>query len=711
MATLPLELAPPAAGCDVFTDAAVDGVVAQAQALFDGILGATEDAAPSAVATARLEAAWPAATVVSFDVFDTLVVRKVATPRDLFLLLKSVSPYAELAADATVVATARVQAEEVARTAALSMRGSVEVTLAEICSVLAPHFGLPLESVGAMVAAEQALELALCAPHQHVRGWFERAVVEGKRVWCVSDTYHSASFLRQLLTHCGLPMHGIQVLSSADELINKSSGRLFQTLVTQCRVAPSAILHIGDNPQGDGEVPASLGLHAVCHPWAAWQHTDTPSASIGDACALGMAQVAARTHEPPQPFWYRFGYAVAGPLLAGFALWLRTALEADRIDRAYFLLRDGEILQRVYRALFGDERGPTVALLESSRRAFLLPALEANEKSLTAQLLATEDPRPAREFLDRLGIRSGDVVAAFRSVGFRSPDDVVAPGDVVALRRIAALFAHPSVAQRLLARTREERALAVKYLRGEGVLGAGRVALVDVGWNGTIQKSIAAIAALSKAPTTILGYYIGTSARAGDGIAGDAMRGYLFEQAQPPSRWQQVFVLSQLVEFICSAPRGSLRGFAQRDGVVRPVHAPLDHTDAQLGWLAALHDGAEDYATDLQRERAMFGFATVSPDAALQPLARVLLHPTAEEAWHIGNVRHGDGLGTDRVRTFASFRDDAWTVPAIQADADHALWPIGLRARRDARSLLLRTMGWMDRGPVRQSFTFSGDCP
>lgn len=704
-----LELAPPPEACDRRAGVAGDPVVQRAIALFNDLRESTADAAPSIVAQAELDAAWHQVSVVSFDIFDTLLVRKTGTPRDLFLHLKALPPYSALPADAVTIANARVQAEDVARTAALRMRNSVEVTLAEICSVLAPHFGLTLEAVGAMVAAEQSLELALCTAHAHVPAWYRRAITEGKRVWCVSDTYHSADFLRELLERCGLQTDGIGIISSADELCNKSSGALYRLLLQRSGGSASDVLHIGDNAQSDGAMARTRGLHAVVHPWAGWRHDDHPSQTAGDSVARGLSQIAARTMDPPAPFWYRFGYSVAGPMLSGFALWLQRVFTEDRIDRAYFLLRDGEILSRVYDALIPAETGPTTALLESSRRAFLLPALEANRTVLTMQLLATEDPRPVREFVERLGIRSADVIAAFRSVGFRSPDDVVSPDDSEAMRKVAALFAHPAVAQRLIARSREERALMVEYLRGAGVFAPGRVALVDVGWNGTIQKSIAAVKELTKTPTEILGYYIGTGSRARDGLGGDVMRGYLFEFEQPAARWQRVFVLSQLVEFICSAPRGSLRGFAKREGRVVPVNAPLDHSGAQLDALAQLHEGAAAYAADLRRERDVLGCGEITPDAALHAFARVLLDPTAEEAAHIGDLQHGDGLGTDRVRSLAAFRDDSWTVPAIRTDLARALWPTGLRARRDPRTLLLRSLEWMERAAPAAVESAGGD--
>ena len=694
MTALPVR--PVADGAGTLRDASTALLDATARALTGGAATLPDR---RALATARFDASFGAARVISFDVFDTLVVRKVASPRDVFLHLATTQPFAGWGLAPDALATLRRDAERTARRAAAAARGSGEVTLHEIHAVLADTLGRSASDVPAMVAAERLVERALCVAHPHLRRWFERARDAGKVIWVVSDTYHEAAFLRDLLAVCGYDLGGVLVAASGEARASKGEGSLFTQLLASNGVRPDEVLHVGDHPHADDAQPRRLGMQAVFHPWAASRHGDAPATAPGDAVALGLAQIGARAPEPAFPFWWRFGYSVAGPVLAGFALWLHERFAADGVQRAYFLLRDGEIIEQVYRALVGDRAGPTVSLLDSSRRAFFLPALESGDPGLVSQLLATENARPAREFLERLGVDATPFGFAFRQAGFAGPDDVVEPVDGPSLLRMRTLIQRPEVIEAILARSRAERALLVDWLVAQGVFAPGRIALVDIGWNATIQRALHAVAALERRPADATSYYLGTLAPAHERMPA-GVRGYLFEGGRPAERAATVLGLRQLVEFICTSARGSLRGF-RRDasGAVVPVHSTPEHDAAQAARLAQLHAGALAYARGLRDERLVFGFDAIGPEAAVRRLVRVITRPTAEEAEAIGDVRHGEGIGTGRARALAAFDADVWDPAALLHALRTSYWPTGLLARREPQALALRMVQWLGEVP------------
>jgi len=382
-------------------------------------------------------------------------------------------------------------------------------------------------------------------------------------------------------------------------------------------------------------------------------------------------------------------------MLVGFALWLHKRFVADGIDRAYFLLRDGEIIEEVYRTVIGTSSGPVTALLESSRRAFSLPALQADQASLLSQLMVSENPRPVREFLERLGLTVDGLAKELRVSGFASAEDVIVPGDAVAARRVVVLFKQPKVVRALHERSAAERELLLAYLDQQGVLAGGRIALVDIGWNGTIQKSLVAALALEGRTQHMHGYYLGTLPPAHVELGNSTVTGFLFQGGVPAKRANPVLGALQIVELICTTLRGSLRCFTRQNGTIIPVHGSLTHDATRRLHLDALRDGVRQYAKDFSSLRESVAVHDLSPDAAGRALVRTLTSPTAEEASCIGDIEHDDGLGTARTHRVAAFTTGAWDVDALNRDVAQSYWSAGLAARRDPQALVLRTMRWL----------------
>jgi FMN phosphatase YigB (HAD superfamily) len=640
----------------------------------------------------QLESHWANAKVVSFDIFDTVIVRKVQAPRDVFLFLADYAPFKNVGT-AVHVAQLRYDAEMIARRRTYLVTGSGEATLTEIHAELAKLANIDVALVPEMVAAERDIELGLCIAHPYLRHVYQRARKAGKIVWFVSDTYHDAAFLRELLANAGYNDANDRIVSSCDERCSKGSGKLLPKLVLQAGLAQHEFVHVGDNLNSDCALPSQAGINGVWHPLAGAPEGAPPSPSREHALAAGLASWGLRTFEPPRPFWWRFGFGVAGPLLVGFAGWLHQQMRADGVTKAFFLLRDGDVLKRVYDVMHeGQADAIPSALLESSRRAYMLPALGPTAPSLTTQLFVSENPRPVGEFLTRLRIRIDDLGPAFVQAGFTGPDEIVGSDQA---GRLAALFSNPKVTDRIIKRSAEERAVLMGYLKQEQVIGhKRRVALVDIGWNATIQKSLDHAAKVAGVPADVVGYYIGTT----PGASNDAispMRGYLFELGAPGERARMMLEFRQLTEFICTSARGSLLQFAQEGKRIVPVIAEPDHDEGQMEAILALHEGALDYARMARDETNAFGMNPLDADAAAHALFRVISNPTGEEAETIGAVTHGDGMGAVTSRAFARFEPGAFTPDSVLKDYGRSYWKAGMLNQQSAQALMLRTLLWL----------------
>jgi HAD superfamily hydrolase (TIGR01549 family) len=580
---------------------------------------------------ARVRQALARCRVLSVDVFDTALLRLVREPVDVFRLVPG-APRGFV--------EERVAAERRARLKAAA-RGHDDITLDEIYDELPAAW----DRAG-LKARELDVERAVSAAHPTVRDLVVDARALGKRVVFVSDMYLPEAFLAELLREAGYDVDDESLFVSSTHRVSKGSGRLYERMLTATSARPSEVLHIGDNRFADFEQARRVGFRAVLIERTELRaERSAPAGTGGTAAALarGASTRSLFANGAPTDFWHRFGYRQAA-LYFGFAEWLRDSLVEDGFDHVYFLSRDGHIMRRVFEAI-GADRAISTSYLYASRRAFNIPAIsQLDEPSLRFLEHGSAGMR-VRHFLERVHLDAIAHVDAIRAVGFAGPEVVVRQDDAGERARLRALFQR--LEGPLLARAAEERAMLLRYLAQEGVLGRRRVAVVDLGWHGTLQESLASTLRMTGHDISVYGYYLGTFEGArGREDRGHPMRAYLFKHGRPVELAHAVTACVEIYELLHAAPHGTVVRFEERDGRVVPVLAPHEAPAAQLAVAMRAQEAALAGVVELAALRARIPSPLrITPDDAVADLRRVLTRPTIEEARHLGNIVHADGFG------------------------------------------------------------------
>lgn len=624
------------------------------------------------------EDAWRRAEVASLDIFDTALVRAVAEPADLHLVTHAFLPADLLRMDPGEFAARRQRAEAGARLRQLAATASPEVTLEQIHAEFAHEAGWSEAIVHELVTAERAAELTLCRAHPGALRLWRAAVDAGRPVVFLSDTWHTADFLAELLRKAGYDVRPDAIFASCEHQAGKADGTLFEAARTELGWASKRWIHIGDNEACDvaGARRAGVGGYAWPHGTGGRARVRTGAAvrRRAETLVLGVREAAAAG--AAQDFWTALGWRVFGPLLCGYALWLRARFRELGARRALFLLRDGWVVGRVYSLCRdNDPTLPEAHLLPASRRAFGLASLGCPGVTDTDFLVVSAHDRPAREFLERLDVPAAPLARAFLEAGFRGPDDVVELD--AGPQRVLRLMRHPLVLAALHRRALVERSLLLRFLDQEGCLAEDPVALVDLGWNATIEKALRQILAADGRCVKLRAHYLATFARAADPLVPrQDFVSYLCHAGDPFPVAETLASFREFFELFCTMPAGSLRHFARREGRVEPVHDPAESGPAQNAAVAAVQAGAEQYA------RAFFPVARqcrvdrIPPEVAAAEAFRVITAPTPEEARMIGALEFGEGMGSARRRTVLPQRGS----PA----GARCIWHAGAAALRNA---------------------------
>ena len=569
------------------------------------------------------------AEVISFDFFDTLFLRPLCDPEDLFDILGQRLGLADFR-------LCRRQAQALAFEN-MHRRGRREITLRDIYDGMAT---LPRPAHEVM-ALEQELELELLFPNPELVPLYREALAQGKRVVILSDMYLNTSFFLACLRRHGLPE--VPVLVSSDQNATKrDDGALFAVLIQQVNVSPDRVLHVGDNPHADVRRAGELGLRTFLYR----EPVKPTPVEKGGAPATSVARALIRLHReslPPDSF-QELGFRYGGPAALGFLEWIAEQARADAIDHLLFLSRDGHILHQL-----ADDGAP-VALprhvyFTGSRVAFNLAAMgEDNFTDFLPFLLSGAHGLSPCELLERLGVTPP---------ASRVMADLGLPDDQPITGRQEALLTRFLWACRwdILKVCRRNRQALFRYLHSLGIQAGDRVAIVDVGWNGTTQEAFER-AVIPMLDLHVTGYYfcLSTAPECLSRQGRHRMKAMVSTTSTSPDQVNRLYDNRVLVELFFSAPHHSIIGWQMRGDMIEPVEDPGRRESAGLlDHVASLQTGMMDFARSYRELRRRTGFGNTPMD-----IAQPLLEFAGDGRWRrlpiLADVKNFDAWGSSRNR-------------------------------------------------------------
>ena len=649
---------------------------------------AAEAIAPPPEADLREQIA--AHDVISFDVFDTLILRAIAKPADAFAVVK----LRLLAGDAALhhprvidaFPDLRLRAEQLARDAK-ERAGEIhrEVTLDEIYDAFASLSGAGPELADLLKRTELAVERDLVYPNPVAKRMYDLARAERKTIVLCSDMYLPAAEVTALLRRCGYDGYDALYVS-CEHARSKHAGTLYDYVAGRHGVATNRVLHVGDNAYGDCEMARRAGCTAVHlpHPGGAprapmpW-HGEQPffSDTVG-AIVEGIVRKRERdpAHESADA-WERLGFRVFGPLLTGFLLWLAAGVRERRPEKLMFLARDTHFVRAHLGRFLGvppDEIDEEYVYV--SRGSLLMPSFTDFPLPRLAHLFSGKRKTSVAEHLRRLGLEPDVYVNVARSVGFDQLDDLVPNGDP-RMRALLGMLHHE-----LLRAAAKRRPLAQRYI-AQSIGTAKRIMLVDIGWVGNIQASMVRLLGPEHDGVQLDGYYVGVfrSAKEND-RPGHSMHGWLTHRDDAPEIEQYVWWSGgvEILEFAMTAPHGTTLGYAESaDGNVVPV---LESSDVESGvtrFAVRLQKGAADFIDEFVSAYGSIPPEALSSRAWAADFVRLVTDPAPDEAVLLGDLTHGDVAGDTSIRL--PFAPDITEFPDAPDAFATCYWKAGFIVR------------------------------
>lgn len=324
----------------------------------------------------------PEVKIVSFDIFDTLLLRPFLYPTDLFIILEQYVNSIIPTTDGIGFQKLRMSAELCTRNR-LGRRNSVQdVTLNQIyeeleqsCSMLKPH----IENIK---QKEVELELQYCYHRKTGKELYDLARYVGKRIVYMSDMYLPVEVIKQLLKNNGFIQEDVFVSSNCGK--TKASGDLYKYVINKMHCMSSDIIHIGDNMATDVTNARDKGIMSFHLPrteelfnnWNSQIYSGNFFTNMFESrCGIVqnydakelfgircmMALCANKLYDYPFVLYdkdsdfngnpYNIGYFTLGMHIYAVARWLIEQTEREQYENLHFMARDGYLTKAAYQLL------------------------------------------------------------------------------------------------------------------------------------------------------------------------------------------------------------------------------------------------------------------------------------------------------------------------------------------------------------------------
>lgn len=595
--------------------------------------------------------------VISFDIFDTLLIRKLLNPEDVFTLM-------ERETGVIGFRSLRVKAEAIARERLYKEIKKSEVNLEEIYRELdLPSSVAMIWSPQRLMKSELDLERRLLIRSPSVEPIYRTAKALGKRVIAVSDMYLPSEFIQEVLLANDIVVDKIFV--SCAYRAAKYEGKLYERVSADLKVKPSQILHFGDNFKSDCEAALKAGVIGYYLPslrdklFRDTRFNQTAISRLVSSGNLFSSILVAylsifKEKNPSLGGADLFGAMYAGPLVSGFAYWLSIMAKIDGIEYVRLATRDGYITADIWKHLGLHTKS---SVFFTSRRLTLLPALLTNFDEELPSLLSSSTTVSLKDCIHRLGL-SGESELLER---LSKITEVDRPITSLADSK-SALKALKMCKSLLQSEARKELNGYMNYLKKIG-FNTKKDAFADCGWAISSQRRMEKFMDLK-----FTGYYVGSLAHA---YTHEKINSFLFHNGDD-KHWLKITDDSiELLELPFSSLEKQVCRFDALDsGDANPVFTDEDpqYSEVREVFIKCMQTNMISFANFLS---PFLNALTVDffRESLLILFDSLVSHPTPFEYHELAILPHDRELGKSGFATIGTFwrvnRDDGYITHSM----------------------------------------------
>lgn len=301
--------------------------------------------------------------VISFDIFDTLILRPFYKPTDLFILLNDDFIKETHNLGIMTFSDIRVESEQRARKEIIN-DDCDDITLDDIYDKIAQRYKISSKILAKIKSKEIELEIEYCYARDFAKNLYELSRYLNKKIAITSDMYLPASILKKILIKNGYSDFDI-LLVSGEQKRSKWSGKLYDVLSESYK--GKSICHIDDSSENCNNarkhkiepiyMPKTTEAFnkyygSISSSFCDFNHDNEvfmKTTGVRTALALAANTFFDNPFKPRDPqsnfnnCAFELGYFALGMNILALGAWILNDAKKRSLDTLAFLARDGYI--------------------------------------------------------------------------------------------------------------------------------------------------------------------------------------------------------------------------------------------------------------------------------------------------------------------------------------------------------------------------------
>lgn len=530
--------------------------------------------------------------IVTFDIFDTLVTRKIYEPDDSFYIVESrikkkglnIENYLEK----------RKQAEEKVRKEK-NFQGDCDID--EIYQKFQILTGITKEQAEMVKHIEVETEYELVIPRYDMLALYNRLLKDNKKIILISDMYLTKEMIANILKKCGYE-NWYDLMVSSDLGVRKDTGAMWTYFFE--RYGEKKTIHCGDNETSDIHKLAVLGKDNLYVMRGVKLNTlmktryvmDDEKLNPLESVVIGMVMNRIIVNSPFAlnqmrdssliSNFYDLGYAVIAPVLFYYMIWLIRNTD-EKKEQLLFAAREGYYLQKVFHIFqkYIEKAGCIQEhYLYISRRAITVANIKNRDD--IEEIMSTPYIGTLRELL-------------YYRLGFWTPGLSDA---VVELPREKEMVMNvvDEHLDEIVFNAKQEREAYLKYMRLIDMQNdAKQMTVVDLGYAGTAQYYLAKLT-----EKKINGKYFAVQKNLKPLQLGcDVFSCFNKELNKGDVNNNLIYKCSLFLEAFLTSPDGQFQYFEDKNGKLEPQFLHEARKEEQMKNLDQVYEGVKDYVTSI----------------------------------------------------------------------------------------------------------------